>query len=398
MRAEVLREMSSSGPFSDSQKILRDANSWYRHTLTWLEVDLGVADREDALWRKLNTLSPASRSFVFRSGPVRALIDNLASELFRQPASASHPDVLDAYEKLRRSLKGVPELEHDEQSADYRPLWREAGYDVETVLAEPFPYLLSGWSGTKNGTHPENTSNWSESLEVQRLFEAHMADSVGTEECVLRPLSVDRAQQIETALECLQRICVHVVHDVVVNVRHICMIDFARWQSMADSDYREIGQSVSSHIVPSCCFFSLHSFSTMPLLIEAIYHEALHKKLSNLIYAKKILRDYYDALSAPRFHSYWNLSTRWNSNQWEFDRAMYAFHLYAHLVVLYGTVLEMEGEQEELPRAWCVDRRKVSLERAKAIGAWLYQHADGCMGPDGLPFISTMMRYVTAAS
>jgi hypothetical protein len=395
MQQALLRSLASDGCFCDSQEILRTANAWYRNTLTWVETDLGFADRPNALCRSLDAMPPADRCFVLRSAPVRSTIDEIASKLFRGSQDAFRADLIQLYEKLCNTL-AVQAAKANQRATDtHWSKWQEAGYDVRAVIAEPFPYLTSAWVGSRECDDTDATA-WDEAREVERLFESHMASSVGAEQCVLRPMSAANISQMEKALEFLNEFSSPVARDIAINVRHFCLIDFARWSVMSSSDYREIAQSVSSHLIPSVCFLSTYSLSNMSLLIEALYHEALHKKLSNLIYSRHILKDYYDALTAPRFCSYWNQDTQWNSNQWEFDRALYAFHLYVHLTVFYGVLLEGE-EQNELPRSWCADRREKSIERGKAIGKWLLQTADTCMGADGRPFLNTMTNLLDAS-
>ena len=155
---------------------------------------------------------------------------------------------------------------------------------------------------------------------------------------------------------------------------------------MEDGEYREIGQSVSSHEVPSSTFFSGYVLASLPLLAESLYHEALHKKLSNTIVAGDILRDGYDTHTSKRFHSYWNRDFSWNSNQWELDRALYAYHVYVHLLVYYS-LLSRAGAVEELApisdlsSAFVEQRCGEAHERALALRGWLYDNSADSMTP-----------------
>ena len=106
-----------------------------------------------------------------------------------------------------------------------------------------------------------------------------------------------------------------------------------------------------------------------------------------MLWLTDILRKGFDPDSAPKFFSYWNQFTEWNSNEWEFDRALFAFHLYANLVLLYRVLMAGE-ESEYMPRSWVLKRGAESRERATALRDWLITHSEGHLGSDGLPFIS----------
>jgi hypothetical protein len=166
---------------------------------------------------------------------------------------------------------------------------------------------------------------------------------------------------------------------------------------MDETDYREIGQSVSSHMIPSTCFFSYHSLNSDESLAEAIYHEALHKKLSNTIITKRILVKDFDAEVGPKFISSWNRDTSWNPNRWGFDRALYAYHVYAHLIPFYGAILERK-DVFRLDTDLCFQRRLISLKRATEIGQWLHGHQDRCLGADGRELLRKLDGVVKSAT
>ena len=132
-------------------------------------------------------------------------------------------------------------------------------------------------------------SKWSEALSIEVLFH-RLIPSAGAEPCVLRPMTTHQVECLELAIEELDAICPEITRDFALHVRHVCLMDVARWHSMEDSEYREIGQSMSRHVVPSCVFLSLHAFRSQQELRESLLHESLHRKLGNLVYSEDILR------------------------------------------------------------------------------------------------------------
>ena len=125
---------------------------------------------------------------------------------------------------------------------------------------------------------------------------------------------------------------------------------------MAVDEYRDVARSCSSPVVPSSGFVSARLLTSPDQAVEGLYHEALHNKLSNFIHAGGILRDGCQGTDLPRFSPDWRRGAGWDSNRWAFDRALYAFHVYAHLALLYGAILESSSGSAR-SRDWALARR-----------------------------------------
>ena len=142
---------------------------------------------------------------------------------------------------------------------------------------------------------------------------------------------------------------------------------------------------------------------SIPLLAESLYHEALHKKLSNTIVVGDILRDGYDSKSSIRFWSYWNKDAAWNSNRWEFDRALYAYHVYVHLFAYYS-LLSPAGSVEklahicELSAAFVGQRRAEAHERALALRRWLLHNSADSTTPQGVQLLHLLGDWIPPRS
>ncbi len=180
--------------------------------------------------------------------------------------------------------------------------------------------------------------------------------------------------------------------DVALNVRYVAYIDYQSWTDLEDDEYREIGQSISSHLVPSCCFFSGHSFISIDRLVEGLFHEALHKKLSNTLVAFPLLNSTFASSTSKRFFSYWNVDTPWNSNLWEFDRALYAYHVYVHLAVLYDDLALIP--HKHFPESIVRIQLGRCIERATALGNWILTEGRSSLTDDGMGFVKMLSQHM----
>lgn len=359
-----------------SQYVLHRANGRYRGALRWAESTLELSG---AASESLGELDPSDRCFALRSGASRSTIDRLTRAAFGRTGVSQ--DLQERYDAFAASLRREKGISRHRLDSDH-------GWDWNLPLTDPYPFVTSAWVGGEGANTYSVAFN--EARLVQERFNEVMAGSVGAEPCVLRSLDAKQMGRIEEALLLLEAVHVHLPHEIALHVRHICQIDYARWPHMGADEYRELGQSVSSHEVPSACFLSGYVLSSIPLLAESIYHEALHKKLSNSIVSGDVLRDGYSALSSRRFLSYWNSDSEWNSNHWEFDRALYAFHVYAHLFAYYDTVLdrgESLMERFGLTSEFAEGRRQQAHERSLALRDWLVAAAPEYSTAEGQRFL-----------
>jgi hypothetical protein len=376
MSTASLERLHEHSKFGSASSILKDATLYYRRSFGWIASHLENPVGSDQIIDRIQKLSDVDATFLFRSSPIRYYIDKIVNGIFEvdtdEPASQRR-------DNWRNLSEAIVFIVHEDGSLNREAFSKHS-------LTEPYPLQISLW-GADDQTH---YAPWSESTEVSRMFSVEMADTVGKRYCVLRSPSDTFRLQFERAFEYLASWYPDVAQDLCAHVRHLSIIDYQGWESMSDEQYREIGQSVSSHLVPTCSFFSLYSVQSLPRLIESLYHEILHKKLSNLIITKSILKDGYNALDTPRFHSFWNKDTRWNSNLWEFDRTLYAYHVYIHLYCFYGSVMERKGDSV-IDFDFAKRRRSDSLMRYEAMEPWLYENGPmQVMGEDGREFLDFM--------
>ncbi len=361
----------------DSTLIAKRSNSKYANALLWIESELELPDHVDRPTSLLSSVSWQGQAFLLKLSIVRAFIDEIASIINSETVGDARTQLLEQLAKITTIFQA-----YISANGDISRL-AELGFDMQYPLTEPFPFVTSAWC------KPSYSLPFNESLEVERLFMKHMSKEAGAEKCVLREMPENVRLRAEECLDFLQSISEKLLHDISIHVRHLVMIDFERWSTMTEDDYREIGQSISSHLVPSCCFFSWHSISKKEKFAEAIYHEALHKKLSNILIAESIFKQNYSTKVSPKFLSYWNHDTEWNPRYWEFDRALYAFHVYTHLVVFYGVLLE-ERPELDISTSFSLSQHQLAVERATALGEWLTNNAPQCVTERGMELIEAL--------
>ncbi|MBT9528528.1 MAG: hypothetical protein IV105_24975 [Rhizobacter sp.] len=365
-----LNLLLGEGPMSSSPSIAARSSRHYRLSIQALD-QIYSARLGKEIAPALERLPAAAKMFLLRTGPVRTRIDALFERSYDANWDAEG-ELLADFEDLYRYVCRAVTAASSAGNGRF--------FDDTVVLSGPKPFECCAWVGGAE-----------EAEDIRLLFAEQMSKSVGIEPCVLVEMDEQKIGMARAALEILGSIDLRLLTDVVANVRHICLIDYERWVQMSPGEYRDIGQSVSSHNVPSTCFFSLESFSSIEKLTEAVYHEALHKKLSNLILSSEILKPGFDFSATPTFLSHWNRNTSWNSNVWGADRALYAYHVYVHLLVLYGAMLRGDlPSTNDLSTSWISRRFEHSAKRAADLGAWLSAHEPAWAGREGAQLMAML--------
>jgi hypothetical protein len=219
-----------------------------------------------------------------------------------------------------------------------------------------------------------------DSKAVVRLFDRFMSTGVAKVKAVVVEPSDDFVALSNEAATLLSDIDQELYEQIVFNGRYVGYIDYS--ETTARVGYREIAQSVSSHLIPSTFFVSYHSARNSETLAEAFLHESLHKKLSNTLYVNDF---FLDVEYSGRFFSYWNRDASWNSNKWECDRAIYAFHFYAHFGMFYSdsnvkNALKISGN----------DKAATAIERGKALFEWMRDTWPAYLTPAGWKYFSDL--------
>lgn len=371
-----------AAPSLTSETVVIAANRRYLSGWNQLERVLGIPERQ-RLTRILSNFPSATRHLFLMSPSFRSIVDEI-NTLLDEGLALQQVRIL--YESAANPFVAAVTRAHDLRILG--DSLHTVGFDLANRITDPFPFAVSVWRPPSSSARAE----WSESLEVEKLFSRHMSEVAGAQPCVLRSIPSLKAEMFLTAQTILAEISTMAAKDVALNVRYVAYIDYGSWADLDDGQYREIGQSISSHLVPSCCFFSTHSFTSIDRLVEGLFHEALHKKLSNTLVAFEFLAPDFANLNSPKFFSYWNVDTKWNSNLWEFDRALYAYHVYVHLAALYDHLALVP--HKSFPESTVQSQLNKCIERASALGKWVLNEGKSCLTNDGLSFTRMLYQHI----
>jgi hypothetical protein len=374
----LINEMTVHPSLGINDLMMDDCLKRYNSLIEWIDKK---TNKKYNLQSSFQSLNKESKIFLVRSCPFRAYTESIVSNLLKN-------ENLNGLNKKYLTILGSIVGAEPNSKKEFEQIGFDFGFD----LIDQFPFNLTIWKQYKN-----HSGSFNELKAIEELFSLYMADTVGQRHCVLRDIPAAYISSIENCLECLNTLSSEIVADIFINVRHFCLIDYADWRNLKDDDYREIGQSVSSHLIPQCFFFSLATLASEPHLLEAIYHESLHKKLSTLINTKLILNRNIDLNSVPKFHSHWNVDTKWNSNMWEIDRALYALHVYSHLYSFYSSI-ECSNDFSFLSKEWVLERKNIALLRASDILVWIesINQSHFALDRDGTNLVQTLREFLPA--
>jgi hypothetical protein len=233
------------------------------------------------------------------------------------------------------------------------------------------------------------------------LFEREIAQSISSKPAVLRSPD-DRMQEvIAMGVRLLQNLLPELARSALAHVHVIAIVDVADrrlWQKETRAD---LCQNVSTHAIPGTIFLSPSPLRSPWHAAEAIFHEALHKKLSDIVLTRPIFRPGYSAATSPTIRAVWNYPLPWNPNDWSIDRALFAFHVYVHLGLFFRIVEvrseDLRGEYGSLCGMEPSKAARGAFDRARYLGAQLQRYSEDALGPDGRAFLSwlvTMLQRV----
>jgi hypothetical protein len=351
--SDSLTRLSSISPLVSSLDILSKCSTRYRDALRVCPVN---EQARRAISERFSSLSLYDQIYLLRLPGFRAAID---AELMGQT------------DPIRWAAWVCSPI--DDVAAGHHRLRGDERLD----LCPDYPLICSIWN--------PDTSR-SDGAPIRHLFSEHMQDSIGAFRCVPSQMSDSEVDNVDLSL--MKLACIHdgIIPDIVYNVRYIVKVDYEDHRNVPPSGYREIGQSVSTHSIPSSIFLSPYVLSSVEACAESLYHEGLHKKLSNTLMAFDIIKPGISWTSLPSVHSHWNVDLEWNRNIWEFDRALYAAHIYVHLVALYRYVIRFK-RFELFSQGWCENRLKECGSRRNHLMNWINQN-ESVFSSDGLSLVA----------
>ncbi len=167
------------------------------------------------------------------------------------------------------------------------------------------------------------------------LFDQELAGDITSGRAIMRPLIPEFHDALKKGGEILQIVSPELARDAFTHVKVLGIVDLPDHIQKGAKKRYDLCQNVSTHRIPGSIFLSPTPLRHPVHAAEAILHEALHKKLSNLVSTMDIFVAGFDSAASPTVHAIWNPDLSWNSNQWSIDRALYAVHFYAHIAVYY---------------------------------------------------------------
>ncbi|MDE0698518.1 MAG: hypothetical protein OXH76_22085 [Boseongicola sp.] len=143
---------------------------------------------------------------------------------------------------------------------------------------------------------------------------------------------------------------------------------------------------------PFSFFVNATQFADMPLLVETLFHEALHEKMARIRLTSNLLHATYEDLDSE---ANGDVLVPWPAakkpRHWSFARALAAFHVYVHTSAFYQQILSEPSASEScgICSKTLTDRSVVQFERARYLHAALCD--DRCLSfadLDGTDFLA----------
>jgi hypothetical protein len=358
--ADLLYRLATEAPFFNAREILLHIVARCKWILQQTDEKLTSNNHALPLLERIEGIDMLDQIFFFRSGPIRYQLESMRSLLSSNGETVA--DTLHSnQERLHYLLNNI--IPSDRKQSD-RLRWIESGFRSEMTLTTPFPLITTVWSSPHNDGYEE--IDRTESIGIEAMF----ADTFGGQDVMedLRLISFSPQQigMLYDALSLLKHICPFILHDISMNVRHFCLTEFTYGSPSAF--FTKPPVSFTTQSLWGACFFSAGAFSSLPLLTEAVYHETLHLKFFNLFCVQQMYAPGYPQMLDCNFACPWIRDAGGKEDLWPFERALAAFHVYVHLYVLYGAVLEMSSP---MPNAWARDRRQTALGKAMILREWL---------------------------
>jgi hypothetical protein len=231
------------------------------------------------------------------------------------------------------------------------------------------------------------------------LFEQEIATSVSSDRAILRNPTEEISRVLQEGYSLLNELVPELAASMLAHVHLIAILDVADESQWHLSARYDLCQNVSTHAIPGTIFLSPTPLANPWLAAEAILHESMHKKLSDLTLTQNIFRTGFSAAESPTIRALWNHDLSWNSNAWSIDRALFALHFYTQIVVFF---LAVDAKQNMLSSKygachWDNPKSNAASALKRAIYLWheLQPYAEAYLGNDGrllLGWLGTMLK------
>ncbi|HEV2344908.1 MAG TPA: radical SAM protein [Actinocrinis sp.] len=184
---------------------------------------------------------------------------------------------------------------------------------------------------------------------------------------------------------------------ILAHVRLVAMVEPVPGHG---ADVSGVFESASFDSVLGVVFVSPAAFDSPWRMAEILLHEGAHQKLNDLRFTAPLLRQGYDAATAPTVTAVWNKPLPWNPNEWPVDRALAAFHTYVHLAVFFraaaARLAELTPRYGPLSDAAAAESYRRSRFRALHLGRALRETAGTQLRPAGHRLVDWLLAQAAA--
>lgn len=230
------------------------------------------------------------------------------------------------------------------------------------------------------------------SKRFRAMFDRELANAISSRRADLINPTAAQFHRIQGGVALLHDLIPELAKASLPHIQLICLVDMADERHRIGTKRPDLAQNVSTHAVPGTIFLSPTPLRDDWHAAEAIFHEGLHKKLSDLTLTHSIFKPGYDTSKASTIKALWNRSLPWNSNKWPIDRALFAFHVYLHLGVFFSAISAAKPELFSKygdPSDFRVGQRaRGAYDRARYLGHQLTSVSEPQLGEDGKALVN----------
>jgi hypothetical protein len=369
---QIENALAAEAPFADWHEIVNRTITFYERALDLLATRLPAAVD---LLSALRSAPPERRYRVLGDPAVRTALN-------------------DALARHKRGILHSPD-EAEDILREVAPLLASNAALAPSELGAPEqmrigvePYHAAVWRNEREETQV--------SRRFQQLFEREISTSISSSPTVLRSPDDQLSKNLTEGAALLAELLPEAGRSAMAHVHLVALVDVAdcrKWHAQIRAD---LCQNVSTHAIPGTIFLSPSPLKSPWHAAEALFHEAGHKKLSDLVFTRSIFAPGYSEKNSPTIPALWNRSLSWNSADWSIDRALFAFHVYVHLGLFFALVAERAAELEPRFGPLCGmnphQSARGAYNKARYLGREIRRLADNTLGADGRTFVDWMMN------
>ncbi|TDO30217.1 HEXXH motif-containing protein [Kribbella sp. VKM Ac-2527] len=212
-----------------------------------------------------------------------------------------------------------------------------------------------------------------------RMFREFIHDSEHPEDELLSP-APKHVDVLQTALNTLCEVVPELASGVFAHAPTLCIVtDDCTFKSMSHRQF------------PGTIFLSERSLDSVWTTADALLHEALHHKLLDLHLISSMVRAEVAGDDFPMVVSPWNAPP----NEWILGRALFAFHVYAHLTA-FAACARVRRSDSSPSVSELAQMQSVAGRRAHYLGSRVVEVGEPVLSPRGHRLCQWLMHQTMA--